>query len=118
MLLNIISRWIYGCVIFWPQVATSSCKLLAMTGTAITVLVPISACLECVFARSYDIRQFFHLIQCNVLQWTKDYKLKFRFEFDKDQEVVYLMRKGRRQPILKSNKAQISTENQTEDSAV
>ena len=80
-----IFRWVYGCVIFWPQVASSPCTLLAVTGTLITVLIPISACLEAVFARSYEVK----------LEW------------DKKEEVVYFKSMGRRRPIFAtSNKTQ------------
>ena len=75
----------YGCVIFWPQVASSPCTLLAVTGTIITILMPISACMEAVFARSY----------------------KIRLEWDKKEKVVYFQSRGRRRPIFAtSNKTQ------------
>ena len=78
-------RWVYGCVIFWPQVASSPCTLLAVTGTIITILMPISACMEAVFARSY----------------------KIRLEWDKKEKVVYFQSRGRRRPIFAtSNKTQ------------
>ena len=92
-----IFRWVYGCVIFWPQVASSPCNLLAMTGTIITILMPISACMEAVFARSYDIR----------LEW------------DKKDKVVYFQSRGRRRPIVAAaNKTQNEAQIQTVDTVV
>ena len=79
-------RWVYGCVIFWPQVASSPCSLLAVTGTLITVLIPISACLEAIFCRRYEIK----------LEW--------------DKEVVYFKTGGRRRPIFAT-----SIKNQTQN---
>ena len=86
-------RWVYGCVIFWPQVASSPCSLLAVTGTLITVLIPISACLEAIFFRSYEIR----------LEW------------DKEVEVVYFKSRGRRRPIFATSK---KNQTQTVESVV
>ena len=78
-------RWVYGCVIFWPQVASSPCSLLAVTGTLITVLIPISASLEAIFCRSHEIK----------LEW---------------DEVVYFKIGGRRRPIFAT-----SIKNQTQN---
>ena len=73
--------------------ATSSCSLLAVTGTIITVLMPLSACMEAVFAKSYDIG----------LEW------------DKREEVVYFKSRGRRRPIFKAAKTNKSqTQNETQ----
>ena len=92
-----IFRWVYGCVTFWPQVASSPCTLLAVTGTIITILMPISACMEAVFARSYDIR----------LEW------------DKKEKVVYFQSRGRRRPIFATaNKTQNEAQIQAVDTVV
>ena len=86
-------RWIYGCVIFWPQVASSPCSLLAVTGTLITILMPLSACMEGVFAKRYEIR----------LEW------------EKEEGVVYFKSRGRRRPIFATNnKTQNQNQNQNQ----
>merc|ERR1711990_33608 len=85
--------WIYGCVIFWPQVASSPCSLLAVTGTLITILMPLSACMEGVFAKRYEIR----------LEW------------EKEEGVVYFKSRGRRRPIFATNnKTQNQNQNQNQ----
>ena len=65
-----------------------------MTGTLITILMPLSACMEAIFAKRYEVR----------LEW------------DAEEKVVYFKSRGRRKPIFAtSNKTQSQTRNQTQN---